>query len=165
MDRRKLAGITLDNVESLCCNISLEEMHKVFKARWEPTGAFQGLGGFLTNGRADNSAFKVMITAKEIAKNIKEMSRNAAPGPDELTLRHLIEIDPDYTQIRELFNPWLLSGTIPDMVKECRTVLISKSALPERQNDINNWRTITTGSIVRLFSKVLTTRLTKNMPN
>ena len=65
----------------------------------------------------------------------------------------------------EVFNLWLVTGIVPDVVKECRTVLISKSALPERQMDINNWRPITIGSIIlRLFSRILTARLAKACP-
>lgn len=60
---------------------------------------------------------------------------------------------------------WLVSGSVSDMVKECWTVLISKSAKPEHQRDINNWRPITIGSIVlRLFSRIITSRLTKVCP-
>lgn len=70
--------------------------------------------------------------------------------------------DPQYLWLMELFSLWLVSGTVLDMVKECQTVLISKSALPECENDINNWRLITVGStIMRLFSRVLMARLTK----
>jgi len=59
----------------------------------------------------------------------------------------------------------LATGVILDMMKECRTVLISKSALPEHQKDINSWRPITIGSIIlRLFSRILTVRLSKACP-
>jgi len=128
-------------------------------------GTFKGLGAFVTEGQADNSAFEAMITAKEVSKNINEMNKNAVPGPDGLSLWDLNKTDPHYTQLKELLNQWLATGVIPDVVKECRTVLISKSALPERQKDINNWHPITIGSIIlRLFSRILTVRLSKACP-
>lgn len=139
LDRGKLAHIILDDVQSLRCGIPVDEMHKVFRSRWESPGTFKGLGAFRTIGQADNSAFEAIITVKEISKCIKEISKNTAPGPDGLSLRDLIKIDPHYTQLTELFNPWLISDTILDMVKECWSVLISIFALPECQNDINNW--------------------------
>jgi len=43
----------------------------------------------------------------------------------------LFRIDPHYTQSMELFSLWLVSGIILDVVRECQTVFISKSALPE----------------------------------
>ncbi|GAB0186306.1 mitochondrial enolase superfamily member 1 [Grus japonensis] len=75
LDRGKLAGIILDDVESLRCGIPLDEVHNVFKSRWELPGTFKGLGAFRSTGLADNSAFETMITAKEISKNIKEMKK------------------------------------------------------------------------------------------
>lgn len=106
-----------------------------------------------------------MITTKEILKNILEMNKNLAPEPDGLILSDLMKIDPNYSQFMTLFNVWLVSGSVPDMVKECRAVLISKWAKPERQRDINNWHPITIGSIIlRLFSRIITIRLTKVCP-
>ncbi|GAB0190072.1 basic proline-rich protein-like [Grus japonensis] len=75
LDRGKLAGIILDDVESLRCGIPLDEVHDVFKSRWESPGIFKGLGAFRSTGLADNSAFEAMIMAKEISKNIKEMTK------------------------------------------------------------------------------------------
>ena len=82
LDRGKLAGIILDDMESLTCGIPQDEIPDVFKSRWESPGTFKGLGAFRSRGQADNSAFEAMITAKEISKNIKEMNKNSAPGPD-----------------------------------------------------------------------------------
>ena len=74
-------------------------------------GTFKDLAAFKIIGQADNSAFEAMITAKEVSKNIKEMSKNVAPGPDGLSLRDLIKMDPHSTQLMEHFCLWLVSGT------------------------------------------------------
>jgi len=99
LDRGKLASIILDDVESLRCGIPLDDIHAVFKSRWEVPGTFKGLGAFVTVGQADNSTFEAMVTAKEVSKNINEMNKNVAPGPDGLRLRDLIKTDPHYTQL------------------------------------------------------------------
>lgn len=70
----------------------------MFKSRQELPGTFKGLGAFRSTGFADNSAFETMIMTREIAKNIKEMSKNAAPGPDGLSLKDLVKIDLHNTQ-------------------------------------------------------------------
>ena len=57
------------------------------------------------------------------------MSKSSVLGPDHLDLRDLIETDPQHVQLMELFNLWLVSGIIPDVMKECCTVLISKSSI------------------------------------
>lgn len=165
LDRGKLAKIILDDVESLSCDIPPSEIYSVFNARWNTPGKFESLGDFQIHGKADNSAFRDLITAKEIEKNVQEMSKSSAPGPDGITLGDIKKMDPEYSRTMELFNLWLTSGRIPDMVRGCRTVMIPKSTRPERLKDINNWRPITIGSILlRLFSRILTARLTKACP-
>ncbi|KAJ7410486.1 hypothetical protein WISP_108386 [Willisornis vidua] len=106
-----------------------------------------------------------MIMAKEISKNVKDMSKNSTPGPDGITLRDLSKIDSEYSLTMETFNLRFTSGMIPDMVRGCQTVVIPKLTRPERLKDINNWRRIMIGSIIlRLFSRVLTARLAKACP-
>lgn len=109
----------------------------MFKSRRESPGTFKGLGAFRTIGWVDNLAFEAMITVKEISKNIRGEQEHSAGT--RLSLRDIIKRDPQFTQLMELFKLWLVSGTVPDMVKECWTVLISKSSLSECQKDTNNW--------------------------
>lgn len=74
-------------------------------------------------------------------------------------------MDPKYSLLMDIFNLWLITGTIPDALRECRTVLIPKSTNPDRLSDINNWRPITIAStVLRLFSRILTARLTRACP-
>lgn len=133
-----------------------------FKARWETPGKFKSLGNFQIKGKADNSAFRDLIMAKEIEKNVQEMSKSSAPGPDGITLRDLKKIDPEFSWTMEIFNLWLTPGKIPDLLRGCRAVLIPKSAKLDCLEDINNWTPITISSILlRLFSRIMTARLTK----
>lgn len=117
MGRGKLVSIILDDVETLRHSLPMDGVHTVFKSRWESPGTFKGLGAFKTIGSTDNLAFKAMIMAKEISKNIRENSKNSALVPDHLSLRDLIKTDPQHVQLMELFNLWLVSSVILDMVK------------------------------------------------
>uniref|UniRef100_A0A8C3SAH1 Reverse transcriptase n=1 Tax=Chelydra serpentina TaxID=8475 RepID=A0A8C3SAH1_CHESE len=164
-DRCKLASIILDGTERLQCQIPLEKVFETYKDKWESRTPFQGLGQFKSHALADNSAFDILISAKEVLKNIQEMNRKSAPGPDKVSLGDLIRVDPEGDTLAGLFNTWLVTGIIPDGIKECRSLLIPKTMDPEALQDLGNWRPLTIGSIVlRLFSRILTNRLAKACP-
>lgn len=93
------------------------------------------------------------------------MCKTSAPGPDGITLGQIITKGPKFSRLTEMFNLWLITGTVPDALLDCRTVLIPKSSDAEKPGDINNWRPITIGSVViRLFSRIATARLSKACP-
>ncbi|KAF4803297.1 hypothetical protein TURU_017292 [Turdus rufiventris] len=93
------------------------------------------------------------------------MGKNCAPGPDGVTLGHLIKKDPKFSLLKDIFNLWLFTRTIPDVLWECQTVLILKSTEPSKLGDINNWRPITiTSTVLGLFSRIMTARLTWACP-
>uniref|UniRef100_A0A8C3F8X6 ribonuclease H n=1 Tax=Chrysemys picta bellii TaxID=8478 RepID=A0A8C3F8X6_CHRPI len=164
-DRCKLASIILDGTERLQCEIPLEKVFQTYKDKWESRTPFQGLGQFKSHALADNSAFDILISAKEVLKNISEMNKNSAPGPDKVSLKDLVRVDPEGDTLAGLFNTWLVTGIIPDGIKECRSLLIPKTMDPEALQDLGNWRPLTIGSIVlRLFSRILTNRLAKACP-
>uniref|UniRef100_A0A8B9QGS0 Reverse transcriptase domain-containing protein n=1 Tax=Apteryx owenii TaxID=8824 RepID=A0A8B9QGS0_APTOW len=160
IDCKKLAGIILDNIEALKCPLPMGELYGSFRRKCKEGSSFAGLGAFRSAGTAENSAFKKMISSKEVLKNIAEMNKNSTPGPDDLSLRDVIKKDPQGSQLAELFNLWLLARRIPYRIKECRMILIPKSDDPSKIEDMNNWRPITIGSVIlRLFSRILTARL------
>lgn len=64
----------------------------------------KSLGNFQIKGKANNCTFRDLITAKEIEKNVWEMSRNSAPGPDGITQKDIKKIDPELSWIMEIFN-------------------------------------------------------------
>uniref|UniRef100_UPI003D81C635 R2 retrotransposon protein n=1 Tax=Platysternon megacephalum TaxID=55544 RepID=UPI003D81C635 len=164
-DRCKLASIILDGTERLQCQIPLTEILETYKSKWETLTPFEGLGQFKSHAVADNTAFEILLSAKEIMKNIKEMNKNSAPGPDKVSLRDLLLADPECNALEKLFNTWLITGIIPNSIKECRSLLIPKTADPEALKELGNWRPLTIGSIVlRLFSRIITNRLAKACP-
>lgn len=53
----KLGGIILDDIESMKCEISSDEVNSVFKSRWESHGMVKGLGELQLIGQAENNTF------------------------------------------------------------------------------------------------------------
>lgn len=124
-----------------------------------------GLESFPSQKEADNTACTALIIEKEVEKNIKEIRKNSDSGPHGITLGCLVKMHPRYSLLMEIFNLRLITRTIPAALSECRSVLIPESTKVDRLNDINNWRPITTASMVfRLFSRILMARLTKACP-
>ncbi|PKU47889.1 reverse hypothetical protein [Limosa lapponica baueri] len=103
----------------------MDRVHTVLKQRLGVARNIQGLGAFKTIGSTDHLAFQAMITAKEISKNIREMNKNSVLGPGHLSLMDLIKKDPQHTQLKELFNVWLVSSVILDKGKSCLTNLVA----------------------------------------
>lgn len=60
--------------------------------------------------------------------------------------------------LTNLFNTWLVTGTVPDSVKENRSILLPKCK--EGMDNINNWRPLTISSIVlRLYTNLIAARV------
>lgn len=165
LHRGRLVRLILDDTEALQCQIPSGIVHSTFKERWETSVCFNGLESFPVYREADNTMYQDLITEKEIGKNMEDMRKTSAPGPDGITLGHLIKTDPKFSQLTEIFNLWLVTRTIPDALWDCQTVLIPKSSNEARLGDINNWRPITIASVVfRLFSRIATARLVRACP-
>uniref|UniRef100_A0A8C7Y900 Reverse transcriptase domain-containing protein n=1 Tax=Oryzias sinensis TaxID=183150 RepID=A0A8C7Y900_9TELE len=93
------------------------------------------------------------------------MANGTAPGPDRISKKALLDWDPRGEQLARLYTTWLIGGVIPRVFKECRTKLLPKSSDPVELQDIGGWRPVTIGSMVtRLFSRILTMRLTRACP-
>lgn len=164
-DRAKLASLVLDGQTGQICPVPLSEITAVFKGRWGDVRPFRGLGAFGGLGRADNSVFCGLITPTEVMKNLRAVKNRSSPGPDGVTKSLLLGWDPKGEKLACMFSTWLVSGTLPEVFKRCRTVLIPKTTDPERLGDVNQWRPITIGSLVlRLFSRILTGRMTAACP-
>lgn len=63
-----------------------------------------------------------------------------APGPDGISLKDLVRLDPNRDMLEGLFNKWLITGIIPDGIKEGPSLLIPKMMDQEQLKDIANWR-------------------------
>lgn len=160
-----LALYVLDGHLGTTCPIPLSEITSVFKSRWSKVDSFKGLGQFVGLGSVDNSVFGTLITPIEVNKNLRSMKSKTSPGPDGISKRDLLDWDPEGFQLSRIFSAWLVSGSLPRVFKECRTVLIPKTTDRSLHADVNQWRPITIASVVlRLFSRILTKRMTVACP-
>ncbi|KRZ67743.1 Retrovirus-related Pol polyprotein from type-2 retrotransposable element R2DM [Trichinella papuae] len=101
------------------------------------------------------------ISVKEVSEHLKQMNLGSASGPDGVKVSHLRDIGPQC--LSKIFNTFLLERHIPQVLKDCRTTLIPKVDNP--RPDAEDFRPITIGScIYRLFSKIVTSRLSQLTP-
>ena len=86
------------------------------------------------------------------------MDSSSAPGPDGITVKDLQSMNME--TLSNMLSAWMLCGKVPEGIKGARSVLLPKCS--EGLDQIGNWRPITISSvIIRLFTKILTARLTK----
>lgn len=164
-DQARLAAQILDGAASQECALPVDQVYGAFREKWETVGQFHGLGEFRTGARADNWEFYSPILAAEVKENLMRMANGTAPGPDRISKKALLDWDPRGEQLARLYTTWLIGGVIPRVFKECRTKLLPKSSDPVELQDIGGWRPVTIGSMVtRLFSRILTMRLTRACP-
>lgn len=45
---------------------------------------------------------------------MNEMCKTSTPGLDGITLGHLVKKDPKFSLLMEIFNLWLVTGSVPD---------------------------------------------------
>lgn len=91
----------------------------------------------------------------EVISLILSSQRASAPGPDGITIADLRRVPCRLLVV--LYNGMLLTGTIPQDLKNCRTTLIPKVG---DLRLVSNWRPITVSSLImRVFSRMLASRL------
>lgn len=97
------------------------------------------------------------ISVAEVQAALDSYNGQSAPGPDlDLDVLKLKEVKAPVWRL--VFNAWLLFRQLPAQLKKCRSLLIPKKA--DGLDDVNNWRPLTIGSLVRrLYTKVLDARL------
>ena len=67
------------------------------------------------------------ITMAEISRVLKQMKRNTAPGPDDITMEVFKDMDNENREyILEIKNEWLGKDEIPEEETPARVVLIYK---------------------------------------
>lgn len=164
-DPAKLAALVLDGAASVECAIPVNHVYETFRDRWEKVGQFQGLGEFRSVGVTDNGEFYHPILAAEVMENLARMNKRSAPGPDGISIQAMLKWDPRGEQLARLYTTWLVHGVIPRSFKKCRTRLLPKGGNADELRDVNGWRPVTIGShMLRLFSRVLTMRLSRACP-
>ena len=97
-----------------------------------------------------DDTFSAIITKEEVAKAIKGMRVDTAPGPDHVFVRS-IKKELAAECISLMATRMLNKGEVPPCLKKARTVLVYKKG---DVTDINNWRPITICSVTCFRQKV-----------
>ena len=99
------------------------------------------------------------VTTLEISHTLK-VSTPSEAGPDGMSLATLKSMPVRF--LAKLFNLWLLSRSLPKVLRRARTVLVPKVSNPAGPSE---YRPITIGPmLVRVFHKILARRLTSSFP-
>ena len=102
------------------------------------------------------------IREEEVSYVIKKMKRRKAPGPDQVPIELLKEMDSDnLREITSLLQEWWEKEDIPPEALQARVVLIFKKG---NANDLGNFRPISLlNSMYKIFASVLQKRLAATM--
>ncbi|KAL8582146.1 hypothetical protein ACOMHN_004065 [Nucella lapillus] len=149
------------------CGVTVEEVQRVYQGRFEQVSKTVDLGLFPPPKRrmeaGDLQGLCEPITPEEVRSARKSTKAMTAAGPDGVAAYKLKSKVGDGELLVTVFNTWLTDQTIPQYLKESRSIL-----LPKGKKDLNlsgNWRPLTISSILlRLYSKVLAKRLTAAVP-
>ena len=162
----RFASTILDNKPVSKCTIDGYTIFKDFKSKWESPDKFFTLEGFhTTRGDDDLGRLGEDITQDEIDRALEQLKLDSAPGQDGVKPRILLAAENRYKSLKRLFNSWVDDGVIPPQIKECRSILIPKTADPDQLMSLTNWRPLTISStIARTFSRILTNRLSVAIP-
>uniref|UniRef100_A0A3Q2YQL5 Reverse transcriptase domain-containing protein n=1 Tax=Hippocampus comes TaxID=109280 RepID=A0A3Q2YQL5_HIPCM len=164
-DQGTLANMILDGKDNTKCSIPMATLHTTFLRRWQRKTEHKGLGPFKSIGGVLNDILYRPITPKEVINNLNKMKNGTAPGPDGITKKNINNWDVYGVALALEYTRWLIQGTIPAAVKDCKTSLLPKSTNPDDLKITSNWRPITIGSmLLRLFSRILTMRLVQACP-
>ena len=100
------------------------------------------------------------FTAEEIMMSIKELKNNKAMGVDKVPAEVLKNGSVWFVErLKRLFDKVLREGTVPQVWKTGRVVLVHKSG---PRSDLSNYRPLTViCTLSALFSRLLTARITK----
>ena len=102
------------------------------------------------------------ITTSEVAFALKHMKRGKAPGDDDITTDLLKDAGEDlYKKLAQLFTRCLKEKKVPESFGVGIVILLYKKG---DSKELGNYRPITLLSVIyKLFSKIITNRLTKTL--
>jgi hypothetical protein len=159
-DRSRLAQQVLDGKIREKCLIPMEEIEAVYKGRFGATSCEVDLSRYPKPPPADNSDLLFPISTEEVLRAGRQMKKDTASGPDDISLQTVQKVDRLGTARANLFNIWLLTGRIPSDLKKNRSILLPKGV--DNLDEIGNWRPLTIASVLlRQYTAILAVRLTK----
>ena len=159
--RKALSKRLLDGKESNAkCNLDPEVVEQTYKGRLGGVSQEVDLSSYPPTEKVDNNELLKPFTSKTVKAAMRKAKKNTAAGPDKTDLKKLLTVDRQGKTLTNLFNTWLLTGYVPEAVKENRSILLPKGT--EGLDNINNWRPLTISSIVlRLYTNLLASRVLK----
>ena len=108
------------------------------------------------------------LSLKEIKAILKKMKKGKAPGPDEITVDFLKEMnDEQLDKIRKFLKEWWLSTEIPEKATLARVVSLYKKGNPDLQENyrpislLNTFYKITAAGVQRRLAHALDEKLMK----
>ncbi|TKR65572.1 hypothetical protein L596_025959 [Steinernema carpocapsae] len=103
----------------------------------------------------DSHSLLQPIARTEVLKALKRPS--TAPGPDKVTYRELLDIDPYGEALANLFSHCLSTQRIPQSWRDARTILLFKKG---DHSDLSNWRPITlANTLYKTYTSILAKRI------
>lgn len=91
----------------------------------------------------DNDPFYYLFEDWEVWEQLGRIKEKMATGPDRISVTDLKRMDPGGRQLACLLNVWLVTGCIPEVVKQCRSVLIPKVNDELDLKEVGDWIPIT----------------------
>ncbi len=103
------------------------------------------------------------VSESEVKTALRTMRTGSAAGPDHLSVQDLkrkVGERPGF--LAGVYTIWLMAGKVPEKLKESRSILLPKGT--SNLDQIGNWRPLSISSVLlRLYSKILAKRLTRNI--
>ena len=85
----------------------------------------------------NNSYNTELITLEEIQRYLKQCKRRKSPGPDEIPLEFLMEMNQsNLCEVMWILNKWWKEEDIPDEELKARVVMIHKKRLHQRHRQL-----------------------------
>ena len=138
-DRKALSKRLLDGKETDAkCNLDPKVVEQTYQERFGGVSQEVDLSNYPPAEKVDNNELLRPFTSKTVKAAMRKAKKNTAAGPDKIDLKKLLTVDRQGKTLTNLFNTWLLTGHVPEAVKENRSILLPKGT--EGLDNINNWR-------------------------
>ncbi len=158
-DRKLLASKILDGKDAAPkCEIDPALVEEHYQAKFGGESQEVDLSGYPTPQPVDNESLLKPITAEEVVKAFRRANLDTASGPDGVELRKLFGMDKSGTVLANMYNTWLYTNSVPESVKQNKSILLPKGA--DNLDIVKNWRPLTISSVLlRLYTNIIAKRV------
>lgn len=158
-DRKALASKLFSGKEEEAkCDLEPEVVEKTYTERFGGDSQVVDLSEYPPAEQVNNEKLMEPISPAEVKRALGKAKKDTAAGPDLIDLKNLKANDHQGHALSNIFNTWLLTGKVPESVKENRSILLPKGSTD--LDNINNWRPLTISSVVlRLYTNIIASRV------